>query len=237
MTRRLVARHRWSSTTMRENGRHDRDRDDDYVRLWTTREGRRRYDDFATLFALARAIEKLERAYVRSSVDARAYEGACVDLVSKFKALRSVTRESVPDLERFFATYGAAVPKATRRLELGVPATAEHRASTARGTEEDREDEARIVAEATHCFIGVMDTVKLDMRAKDQVAPMVGDLLLALCKLGRLPADFEGTRCARKWALRMDTMRASECLSAEEGREFLYEIESAYAAFLRCLAS
>ena len=222
---------------MRETARKSRERDDDCVRLWTTREGRRRYDDFATLYALARAIEKLERAYVRSSVDARAYEGACVDLVSKFKALRSVTRESVPDLERFFATYGAAVPKATRRLELGVPATAEHRASTARGTEEDREDEARIVAEATHCFIGVMDTVKLDMRAKDQVAPMVGDLLLALCKLGRLPADFEGTRCARKWALRMDAMRASECLSAEEGREFLYEIESAYAAFLRCLAS
>ena len=56
---------------------------------------------------------------MRSSVDARAYEGACVDLVSKFKALRSVTRESVPDLERFFATYvAAAVPK-RRRLELG----------------------------------------------------------------------------------------------------------------------
>ena len=80
-----------------------------------------------------------------------------------------------------------------------MPATAEHRASTARGTEEDREDEARIVAEATHCFIGVMDTVKLDMRAKDQVAPMVGDLLLALCKLGRLPADFEGTRSRARW--------------------------------------
>ena len=31
----------------------------------------------------------------------------------------------------------------------------------------------------------------------------------------------------------MDTMRASECLSAEEGREFLYEIESARAAFSR----
>ena len=82
------------------------------------------------------------------------------------------------------------------------------------------------MAEATHCFIGVMDTVKLDMRAKDQVAPMVGDLLLALCKLGRLPADFEGTRCARKWALRMDTMRASECLSAEEGRNFCMRLRA-----------
>jgi len=207
------------------------------IRLWTTSEERRRYDDFATLYALARALEKLERAYVRSSVDAGAYERACVDLTSKFKSLRSVTRDSVPDLDRFFETYGAAVPAARRRLERGVPATAEHRAATARGTEEEGKHEAKIVAEATHCFIGVMDTLKLDMRAKDQVAPVVADLLLALCKLARLPTDFEGTRCARKWTLRMDTMRASECLSVDEAREFLYEIESAYAAFLRCLAA
>ena len=53
------------------------------------------------------------------------------------------------------------------------------------------------MADATHCFIGVMDTVKLDMRAKDQVAPALGDLLLALCKVSRLPNDFEGTKCVR----------------------------------------
>ena len=203
--------------------------------LWTNASERKRYDDFATLFALARTLEKLERAYVRSSVDAGTYERTCMDLVAKFKTLREVTLDSVPDLDRFFATYGAHVPSAKRRLDAGVPATYEHRAT--RTTDEERRGEAKAVADATHCFIGVMDTLKLDMRAKDQVAPVVADLLLALCKLARLPTDFEGTRCARKWALRMDTMRASECLSAEEGREFLYEIESAYAAFLRCLAS
>ena len=66
--------------------------DGECVRLWRTTDERKRYDDFATLYALARALEKLERAYVRSSVDAKAYERACVDLTSKFKTLRSVLR-------------------------------------------------------------------------------------------------------------------------------------------------
>ena len=219
---------------MRENARHSRERDDDAVRLWTTREARRRYDDFATLYALARALEKLERAYVRSSVDAKAYERACVDLTSKFKTLRSVLRDSVPDLDRFLETYGARVPAARRRLEAGVPATAEH-GGAARGTEAEGRAEARAVADATHCFIGVMDTVKLDMRAKDQVAPALGDLLLALCKVSRLPNDFEGTKCVRKWVLRLDEMRASEVLEEEETREFLYEIANAYSTLLASL--
>jgi ESCRT-I complex subunit VPS28 len=208
--------------------------DGECVRRWRTTDERKRYDDFATLYALARALEKLERAYVRSSVDAKAYERACVDLTSKFKTLRSVLRDSVPDLDRFLETYGARVPAARRRLEAGVPATAEH-GGAARGTEAEGRAEARAVADATHCFIGVMDTVKLDMRAKDQVAPALGDLLLALCKVSRLPNDFEGTKCVRKWVLRLDEMRASEVLEEEETREFLYEIENAYSTFLASL--
>lgn len=205
--------------------------------LWRTPDERRRYDDFATLYALARSLERLERAYVSSAVSAQAYERACVDLTSKFKTLRGVLGEAVPDLERFFETYGARVPSATRRLRAGVPATAEHRAETSRGTEAEARAEARAVADATHCFIGVMDTVKLDMRAKDQVAPVLGDLLLALCRVSRLPNDFEGTKSVRKWLSRMDQMRASELLSEEETREFLYEIEAAYSTFLASLTA
>lgn len=201
--------------------------------LWTNASERKRYDDFATLYALARTLEKLERAYVRSSVDAGTYERACMDLVAKFKTLREVTLDSVPDLDRFFATYGAHVPSAKRRLEAGVPATYEHRAT--RTTDEERRGEAKAVADATHCFIGVMDTLKLDMRAKDQVGPALGDLLLALCKVSRLPSDFEGIRCARKWLMRLDGMRASESLSDEETREILYELESAYSVFMQQL--
>ena len=203
------------------------------VPLWTTHAERKRYDDFATLFALARSLEKLERAYVRSSVDGATYERACVDIMAKFKTLREVVRDSVPDLERFFETYGAHVPSARRRLERGVPATVEHGAR--RVTEEERRGDAKAVADATHCFIGVLDTLKLDMRAKDQLGPALGDLLLALCKVSALPSDFGGIQCVRKWLATLDTMRASESLSEEDTREMLYEMESAYSTFMQQL--
>ncbi|CEF96780.1 Vacuolar protein sorting-associated, VPS28 [Ostreococcus tauri] len=206
------------------------------VELRRTAREKRAYDDFATLYALARALERLERAYVSSSVSANAYERACVDLMQKFKTLRSVLSDAVPDLDRFFETYGAHVPSARKRLASGVPATAEHRGSTARGTDAEQRAEARAVADATHCFIGVMDTVKLDMRAKDQVGPLLGDLLLALCRVSRLPSDFEGTKSVRRWLSRMDEMRASEAMDEEEARDFLYEIETAYSKFLAALA-
>ena len=127
--------------------------------LWRTPDERRRYDDFATLYALARALERLERAYVSSAVSAQAYERACVDLTSKFKTLRGVLGEAVPDLERFFETYGARVPSATRRLRAGVPATALH---VATGMSAD-ERVAEAVALAAEAGISILEVPRNDL--------------------------------------------------------------------------
>ena len=146
----------------------------------------------------------------------------------------------MPDLYAFFDAYGARVPSARRRLDVGVPATLEHHTSSGRGGRGHNngyENEARYVAEATHCFITVLDTLKLDMRAKDQVAPALGDLLVALHKVTRVPKDFAGTTCVRKWMSKLDTMRASESLNEDEVRELLYEVENAYSEFMRILSS
>ena len=212
------------------------------VKLWDTNAGKKRYDDYATLFALARAIEKLERAYVRSAIADDEYERTCIELMGKFKTLRAVLLElgpgeGVPDLDAFFEAYGARVPSARRRLEVGVPATLEHHAGRGGRANDRYANEAKYVAEATHCFITVLDTLKLDMRAKDQVAPALGDLLVALHKVTRVPKDFAGTAIARKWMMKLDTMRASESFSEDEVRELLYEVENAYGEFMRILSS
>ena len=212
------------------------------VKLWDTNAGKKRYDDYATLFALARAIEKLERAYVRSAIADDEYERTCVELMGKFKTLRAVLLElgpgeGVPDLDAFFEAYGARVPSARRRLEVGVPATLEHHAGRGGRASDRYANEAKYVAEATHCFITVLDTLKLDMRAKDQVAPALGDLLVALHKVTRVPKDFAGTAIVRKWMMKLDTMRASESFSEDEVRELLYEVENAYGEFMRILSS
>ena len=59
-------------------------------------------------------------------------------------------------------------------------------------------------------YIGAMDTIKLNMVAKDQVAPRLSDLLVSLYKVPQLPADFKGKAVAQQWLERLEKMRASD---------------------------
>ena len=67
-------------------------------------------------------------------------------------------------------------PAAAHRLALGVPATIEHAHTDATATSSSNGG-AHIVAEITQNFITLMDALKLRMRAKDQLHPLLSDLL------------------------------------------------------------
>ncbi len=56
------------------------------------------------------------------------YEAACLDLIAKFKTLRTALRDDgVPDVEHFMATYKMdCASAAARLLRSGLPATIEH---------------------------------------------------------------------------------------------------------------
>jgi hypothetical protein len=55
-------------------------------------------DDFASLYAMITAIDK---AYMNSAVASAAYDASCSELIAKFKTLRTVTEDSVPDVQHF----------------------------------------------------------------------------------------------------------------------------------------
>jgi hypothetical protein len=99
------------------------------VALWTTKAEREKYESFADLYALIKTVEKLEKAYVRDAVGSAEYEAACLDLIAKFKTLRTALRDDgVPDVEHFMATYRMDCASAAQRLlRSGLPATIEHR--------------------------------------------------------------------------------------------------------------
>ena len=108
------------------------------VALWTTKGEREKYESFADLYALIKTVEKLEKAYVRDAVGSEAYAAACLDLIAKFKTLRTALRDDgVPDVEHFMATYRMDCASAAQRLlRSGLPATIEHRpARRARGAQ------------------------------------------------------------------------------------------------------
>ena len=136
------------------------------------------------------------QAYVRDAVSAKEYEAACLNLIAKFKTLRSALRDNgVPDVEHFMSAYSMECPAAVQRLiHSGVPATIEH--GQARN---DAESAVASVAETVQHFITTMDGLKLNLSAVDQLFPYLTDLVAALHKVPQLPPDFEGKVKLKEW--------------------------------------
>lgn len=187
-------------------------------------------DNFANLFALIKTVEKLEKAYVNSAVPSDRYEAACSELITKYKTLRNTLADTVPDMQHFMATYSMHCASARHRLHVGFPATIEHRVNRPGDS-----SSAVNAAECVHHYIGAMDTLKLNMAAKDQIAPCLSDLIISLYKVPQLPAEFAGKICIRRWIERLDNMRASDELGEEEVRQLLYDIENSYNTFMQLL--
>jgi ESCRT-I complex subunit VPS28 len=179
---------------------------------------------------LIKTVEKLEKAYVNSAVPSAEYESACGELITKYKTLRNTLSDTVPDVSHFMATYAMHCASARHRLQVGLPATIEHRVNNP----SDRSSSSAVsVAECVHHYIGAMDTIKLNMVAKDQVAPCLSDLLVSLYKVPQLPADFKGKAVAQQWLERLEKMRASDELGDDEVRQLLFDVENSYNAFMQ----
>jgi hypothetical protein len=58
-------------------------------------------DEFANLYSIIKMIDKLEKAYVNSTVASAAYDASCAELIAKYKTLRTVTEDSVPNVQHF----------------------------------------------------------------------------------------------------------------------------------------
>lgn len=119
---------------------------------------------------------------------------------------------------------------ARHRLQVGVPATVEHRVERS-----EKRTNIVSVAECVHHYIGAMDTLKLNMFAKDQLAPCLSDLLLSIYKVPQLPPEFIGKTSLRRWSDKLDCMRASDEMDIDESRQLLYDIELSYNQFMQLL--
>lgn len=177
------------------------------------------------------------QAYVRDAVSSAEYESACLDLIAKFKTLRTALRDDgVPDVEHFMATYNLdCASAAARLLRSGVPATIEHgKARAAPGAAA-----AAVVAEATQHFITALDVLKLGMHEVDQLAPPLGDLLSALHRVPHLPPEFEAAVVTKvqDWCAQLGRMRAVDKLDEAAARQLSFDLEQGYNAFMRALAA
>ncbi|KVH94040.1 Vacuolar protein sorting-associated, VPS28, partial [Cynara cardunculus var. scolymus] len=202
------------------------------VKLWNDKREREMYDNFAELYAIIKATEKLEKAYVRDIIPSADYEAECQKLIAHFKTLSSTLKDTVPSIERFHDTYKMDCPAAMNRLiTSGVPATVEHRAAAAASGVTS----AATVAECVQNFITAMDSLKLNMVAVDQVFPLLSDLSGSLNKLSILPPDFEGKTKMREWIGRLAKMGAADELTEQQSRQLHFDLESSYNSFMAAL--
>ena len=173
------------------------------------------------------------QAYVRDAVSSAEYEAACLDLIAKFKTLRTALRDDgVPDVEHFMATYNMdCASAAARLLRSGLPATIEHGKARAAPAQA-----AAVVAEATQHFITALDVLKLGLHEVDQVSPPLGDLLSALHRVPQMPPDFEVTKKVQDWLAQLGRMRAVDKLDEAAARQLSFDLEQGYNAFMRALS-
>ncbi|KDD74910.1 VPS28 protein [Helicosporidium sp. ATCC 50920] len=193
-------------------------------------------DEFADLFAILKATEKLERAFVRDAIPASAYEPCCQRLIAQFKTLYDAVRADVPDVAAFAATHNMQCPMALRRLVAsGIPATVEHGSGAGSSGGSGAGGAAVAVAETVQHFITAMDGLKLNMVAVDQLFPLLSDLVQSLNRVPQLPATLIGKERTKAWLSKLHGMAASYELSQAESRQLLFELDAAYNEFMQNL--
>ncbi|WOO79348.1 Vacuolar protein sorting-associated protein 28 [Vanrija pseudolonga] len=203
---------------------------DEEVRLYTTNAERERTENLATLYSIIVSLEYLERAYVRDSVSSKEYAPACTRLLAQYKSLMKLVGEDIGGVEAFMKRFKMDHPAALHRLQAGVPATVEH-ADAGDGAES-----GKYVAEATQAFITFMDALKLNLRAKDQLHPLLTEVMTGYSKF-KASAEWEGRAKIIQWLITLNTMKASDEITDEQSRQLLFDIENAYNEFFRSLSS
>ncbi|EIM19388.1 vacuolar protein sorting-associated protein 28 [Wallemia mellicola CBS 633.66] len=200
----------------------------DEVKLYNTTNERDKYENLATLFGIIQSLDYLERAYVRDSINQSEYSPACVKLLAQFKTiLKLVAGDIAGSVDEFMAEYKMDCPAAAHRLHVGVPATVEHSA-------EEGVETGKWVAETTQCFITFMDALRLNLRAKDQLHPMLTDLMSVYSRF-KGSSEWEGRPKLVGWLISLNKMKAADEITDEQSRQMLFDVDHAYNEFFRSL--
>lgn len=159
------------------------------------------------------------------------YTEACTKLISQFKTAETALRAGgfLDDIESFLVTYRLDCPRAVERLvRIGVPATVVHNTT-------NRKTESVNVAQTVQSFITLMDVLKLNIRAVDEIQPLLSEMMASLTQVSGVPPDFEGRGKIEGWLRTMNSMRASDELDEDQARQLSFDLERSYSSFMAFL--
>ena len=209
----------------------DYDSDEEEIELYQSSRERQAYDDQATLYAIILATEHLERAFSKDAITNEEYTAECNKLISQFRLAEKAVLGSnaVASTEAFMKLYEMDCPRAHERLlKMGVP-------EPIRQTTSEHQVVAVTVAETVQHFITIMDAVKLEQKAVDELQPLLSDLMDSLTRLPETPNNFEPNRKVQQWLQKLNAMRAFDEIDDEDARQLYHDLDSAYSEFTRYL--
>lgn len=193
------------------------------VRLYDNARHREEIDNRANVFSLIQTIQALEKAYIKDAVSPNEYTKQCNILLDQFNAAFKLIKEKFPDPESFSKKYLLHCSAALERIKEGRPIT----------IKDDRGNLSKSIFEIVSLFITVMDRLRLEIRAMDELHPDIKELHETISRMSSLPSDFEGRLKVHKWLDILNSMQASDELSEEQVRQMLFDFESAYNDFNR----
>lgn len=223
------------------------------VRLHETPQERELYESLAEIYSIIVTLDFVEKAYLKDSISHEEYTPTCIRLLAQYNTIlkNEQVASEFASLDEFRQKYGLTHSHAIQRLRIGVPATVEHAvgASAAKtaaspltpvpsGTGSGSgagtgNGSAKAVAEATGNFITAMDGLKLNFKAKDELHPLLSELMTSLNRVTTL--DFEGRGKLVQWLITLNGMKINEELSDEQVRQLLFDLDNAYKAFYKTL--
>ncbi|KAL9692646.1 hypothetical protein quinque_015725 [Culex quinquefasciatus] len=198
------------------------------VKLYRHAREREKYDNMADLFALMSTLQNLEKAYIRDCVTPQEYTAACSKLLVQYKvAFKLVQGDEYPSIETFVKKFRLDCPAALERIREDRPIT----------IRDDKGNTSKCIADIVSMFITLMDKLRLDIRAMDELQPELRDLLDTMNRLSLIPDSFEGKEKVGTWLGTLNSMQVSDELSEAQVRQLLFDLESSYAAFNNLLHS
>lgn len=90
-----------------------------------------------------------------------------------------------------------------------------------------------LILEATQEFITFLDAVKLGLLSKDQLHPLLTDVIQSVNRV--TDKDFENRGKIVQWLITLNQMRATDELSEQQARELELDIQQAYQGFRKTL--
>ncbi|PTB65998.1 ESCRT-1 complex, Vps28 subunit [Trichoderma citrinoviride] len=219
---------------------------DEEVTLTTTRAERDLQDSLGELFSIIVTLDQLEKAFLKDAIPEAEYTDICERSLRQYKALLAdeTIAAEFRDLEDFKAKWELDVPRATERLRVGMPSTTVTASSSAPssstpggggggGGSAANNPSGVLILEATQEFITFLDAVKLGLLSKDQLHPLLSDVIQSVNRV--TDKDFDNRGKIVQWLITLNQMKASDELSEQQARELELDIQQAYQGFRRTL--